>query len=153
MSTTFLSRYRRVALNPMPLQLLLADELLDVHVLEGDHPDPGDEAGRPVHVPHPGVVQGDVEVGVAVLVSHLEVELVGQVEAALGLDDVLEHPQHVPVLLVELQLHVGLVALEILGAHWRSSSPPVGSYAPAVLIGHSPSSWSFSTAWSFRTAG
>src|SRR5262245_9105430 len=142
MSTVFLSRYRRVALNPMvaPLQLLLADELLDVDILEGDHPDPGDEAGRTVHVPHPGVVQGDVEVGVAILVAHLEVELVGQVEAALGLDDVLEHPQHVPVLLVELQLHVGLVALEILGAHWRSSSSRAASCAPAVIIGHSPSS-------------
>src|SRR5215217_6603721 len=150
MSTVFLSRYRRVALKPMsvPIQpderseLVLADELLDVHVLEGDHPDPGDEAGRPVHVPHPGVVQGDVEVGVAVLVAHLEVELVGQVEAALGLDDVLEHAQHVPVLLVELQLHVGLVALEILGAHLRSSSSGAVSYAPAVIIGQSPSSWS-----------
>src|SRR5215213_2848762 len=150
MSTVFLSRYRRVALNPMVSrfspdgrsELVLADELLDVHVLEGDHPDPGDEAGRPVHVPHPGVVQGDVEVGVAVLVAHLEVELVGQVEAALSLDDVLEHAQHVPVLLVELQLHVGLVALEILGAHWRSSSSGAVWYAPAVIIGQSPSSWS-----------
>jgi hypothetical protein len=67
-------------------------------------------------------VQGDVEVGVAVLVADLEVELVGQIEAALGLDDVLEHPEHVLVLLVELQLHVGLVALEVLGAHCPSSS-------------------------------
>src|SRR5215211_2200232 len=129
MSTVFLSRYRRVALNPMDApfrrdgsDLVLADELFDVHVLEGDHPDPGHEAGRPVHVPYPGVVQGDVEVGVAVLVTHLEVELVGQVEAALGLDDVLEHAHHVPVLLVELQLHVGLVALGILGAHQQSPS-------------------------------
>src|SRR4029434_4805653 len=161
MSTVFLSRYRPVAVNPMdasfsrfvpsrrgppfcssrprtPSQLFLADELLDVHVLEGDHPDPGDEAGRPVHVPHPGVVQGDVEVGVAVLVAHLQIELVGQVEAALGLDDVLEHPQDVPVLLVELQLHVGLVALEVLGAHWRSSVSPAVWYAPAVLMGNPP---------------
>src|SRR5919108_2670034 len=124
MSTVFLSRYRRVALNPTvrPLQLVLADELLDVDVLEGDHPYPGNEAGGPVHVPHPGVVEGDVEVGLAVLVAHLQVELVGEVEAALRLDDVLEHVQHVAVLLVELQLHVGLVALEVLGAHRPSSS-------------------------------
>ena len=31
--------------------------------------------------------------------------------------DVLGMFQYVPVLLVELQLHVGLVALEVLGAH------------------------------------
>jgi len=62
------------------------------------------------------------KIGVAVLVADLQVELVGQIKAALGLDRILEHPEHVRVLLVELQLNLGLVALEVLGAHCPSSS-------------------------------
>src|SRR6266704_1475078 len=63
-----------------------------------------------------------VDVDVGVLVADLEVDLVGEVEAALGLDDVLEHAEHVPVLVVELQLDIRLVPLEVLGAH-RPSCP------------------------------
>ena len=45
---------------------------------------------------------------------------VGQVEPPFGLDHVGEQRQDVSVLLVELKLHLGLVALEVLFAH-----PPV----------------------------
>ena len=58
-----------------------------------------------------------VEVGATVLDLHIELDVVGQVEAALGLDDVLEHRKHVPVLAIQLQLDFRLVPLEILGAH------------------------------------
>ena len=53
--------------------------------------------------------------GVADRLPHL----VGQVEAPLGLHDVREHRADVLVLLVQLELDVGLVPLEILGAHGR----------------------------------
>src|SRR6266508_6289236 len=46
------------------LQLLLADQLLDVHVLEGHDTDLVDEAGWTVHVPDPGVLQREIEIGV-----------------------------------------------------------------------------------------
>ena len=62
-----------------------------------------------------------LEVGAPVFAAHVEIDLVGEVEAALGLDDVLEHRQHVSVLAVELQLDLGFVPLEILGAHENAS--------------------------------
>src|SRR5205807_61699 len=65
----------------------------------------------------------DLEVDLAVRCADLQVDLVGQVEPPLGLDDVAEETDHVPVLAIELQLHVGLVALEVLGAHRRTSLP------------------------------
>src|SRR6266498_5586448 len=79
----------------VPLDLVLADQLFDVDVLEGHDADLVDEAGRAIHVPYPGVIECEVEVGLAVLVAHLQVDLVGQVEATIGLDDVLEHAEHV----------------------------------------------------------
>ena len=72
----------------------------------------------PVHVPDPRVLQLELEVGRGrprCCTSMLH--LVGEVEAPLGLDDVREHRQDVAVLLVELELDLGLVPLEILGAH------------------------------------
>ena len=71
----------------------------------------------PVHVPDPRVAQLQIEVGAAVGLLDLEVHLVGQIEAALGLDDVLEHRQDVAVLAIELELDLGLVPLEVLAAH------------------------------------
>src|SRR3712207_7521191 len=49
--------------------------------------------------------------------SHLQVDGVGEVEAPLGLHHVGELPDDVPVLAIELQLHLGLVLLQVLGAH------------------------------------
>src|SRR5690606_20056885 len=93
-------------------------QLLDVDVLEGDDALFLDEPRGAVDVPHPGVVHGDLEPGLPAAAGvDLHVDLVGQVEPPLGLDDVAEQPHHVAVLAVELQLHVGLVLLEILGAH------------------------------------
>src|SRR5687768_4462910 len=43
--------------------------------------------------------------------------VVGGVEPSLCFDHVREHAHHVAVLTVELQLHLGLVPLEILRAH------------------------------------
>src|SRR5581483_3011390 len=90
---------------------------LDVDVLEGQHLHRLGEASRAVHVPHPGVAHGDLEKHVARLRTRLHVDLVAQVEAAVGLDDVFEDADHVAVLAIERQLHLGLVLLEVLGAH------------------------------------
>src|SRR6185436_8198343 len=56
---------------------------------------------------------------------------VGQVEAALGLHHVGELGHDVPVLLVEGELHLGLVLLEILGAH-GCTPPDSGASSPSA---------------------
>src|SRR3712207_9301865 len=69
--------------------------------------------------------------------SHLQVDGVGEVEAPLGLHHVGELPDDVPVLAIELQLHLGLVLLQVLGAHrgspdtWRMS--PSSTMAPEQI--------------------
>src|ERR1700722_8085026 len=104
--------------------LLLGDlevalgQFLDVHVLERNNSYILHETRRPVHVPHPGILHRDLEEHLAVVGrADVQLHLVGQVEAALGLDDMAEQPDHVPVLAVELELHLGLVLLEILRTH------------------------------------
>lgn len=73
-------------------------ELFHIDVLERHHSNILDETGRTVHVPHPGVVHLDLEVDLAVGVAHVQVDLVGQVETALGLHHVGELADDVPVL-------------------------------------------------------
>src|SRR5690606_33813904 len=102
---------------PPPGLDLLGGELLDVHVLERDDAHALHEAAGAVHVPHPGVAQVELDVGAPTPVADGLRDLVREVEPPLGLDDVREHRADVLVLLVELELDVGLVALEILGAH------------------------------------
>ena len=75
-----LPRWHRPASALGGLDLLRA-ELLDVDVLERDHLDVLGEAGRSVHVPHPGVGHRHLEVHVAGLGPRLDVDLVAQVEA------------------------------------------------------------------------
>src|SRR5262245_22219488 len=117
-------------------------QLLDVDVLERHHADVLDEPRRPVHVPHPGVVHLDLEVDLAVDVADVQVDLVGQIEPALRLHHVRELTHDVAVLAIELELHLGLVLLEILGAHrvppslslcWTAPTGPPGLANPATL--------------------
>src|ERR1700761_8667903 len=104
------------------LQLGLGD-LFDVDVLERHDAHVLDEPRGPVHVPDPSVVQRQFEEDFAVrAAANVEAVVVREVEAALGLDHVREQPHHVSVLAVELQLHLGFVLLEILGAHATPSS-------------------------------
>src|SRR5258708_2597056 len=93
-------------------------QFLNVDVLEGDYPNVLHEPRRAVHIPHPGVLHGDLEEHLAVVRGvHIELNLIGEVEPALGLDHMTEQPDHIAVLAVELQLHLCLVLLEILRAH------------------------------------
>src|SRR5215472_7840946 len=93
-------------------------ELLDVDVLKRDDLDVLDEPGGPVHVPHPGVLHGDLEEHLTVVGgADVQLDLVGEVEPALGLDHVGEQAHDVPILPIELELHLGLVFLEIFRAH------------------------------------
>src|SRR6516164_8579111 len=93
-------------------------ELLDVDVLERHDLDVLDEPGGPVHVPHPGVLHGDLEEHLAVIGrADVQLDLVGEVEPALGLDHMGKQPHDVPILPIELELHLGLVLLEIFRAH------------------------------------
>src|SRR4051794_18423748 len=45
-------------------------QLLDIHVLEGEHPHVLDEPSGPVHVPHPGVPHVHLEVHLAVGIAR-----------------------------------------------------------------------------------
>src|SRR5262249_59997075 len=74
------------------------------------------------------------EVHLAVL-RRADVELDGvrEVEAPLRLDHVREQAHDVPVLAVELELHLGLVLLEILRAHARPSCLTcAGAHGPGM---------------------
>src|SRR5689334_15060255 len=72
-------------------------QLLDVDVLEGHDPDVLDETGRAVDVPDPRVGHRHVEEDLSAVAAHLEVDRVGEVEAALRLDDVGEETDDVAV--------------------------------------------------------
>src|SRR5581483_7660153 len=93
-------------------------QFLDVNVLERDDPHVLDKTGRAVHVPDPRVPHGDLEVDLAVIARpHVELDVVGQIEPAFGLDHMREQPDYVAVLPIELQLHLGLILLKVLRAH------------------------------------
>src|SRR3712207_557376 len=123
-------------------------ELLDVDVLEGQYPYVAHEARRTVHVPHPRVGELELEVDLAAGLADLQVDGVGQVEAPLGLHHVGELADDVPVLAIELQLHLGLVLLEVLGAHL--GSPDTGRMAPSSTMPAGPVSWSSRSACASR---
>ncbi len=52
-----------------------------------------------------------------VLVAQVHLDVVGEVEPALGLDHVGEQRQDVAVLLVQLELHLGFIPLQVFAAH------------------------------------
>src|ERR1700677_558260 len=99
-----------------PPQLGLLD-LFDVDVLEGDDPHLLDEPRRPVHVPHPGVGQSELEGDLTVGVAWHHLDAVRQVEPPLGLHDVAELADDVLVFAVQRELHLGFVLFEILSTH------------------------------------
>src|SRR3954467_6626756 len=78
----------------------------------------------------------------------LQVHGVGQVEAPFGLHHVRELPDDVPILAIELQLHLGLVLLQVLGAH--RGSPDTGRMAPSSTMPAAPVSWSTRSACASR---
>src|SRR6266480_7035822 len=93
-------------------------KFLDVDVFEGHDLDVLNEPGGPVHVPHPGVLHGDLEEHLTVVGrADVQLDLVGEVEPALGLDHMGKQAHDVPILPIELELHLGLVFLEIFRAH------------------------------------
>src|SRR5690349_13479068 len=70
--------------------------------------------------------------------ADLEIHVIGEIEPALGLNDVREQPDDVAVLAIELQLHLGLVFLEVLRAHVLSSAAAgarAASSAPLAVPG------------------
>ena len=82
-------------------------------------------AGRYMSQTHASASSSRKYVCPAWSVSDLQIDLVGEVEAALRLDDVAEHREHVAVLPEELELDLGLVALQVLATH---------AQGPRVLI-------------------
>lgn len=98
-------------------KVFAAGQFFDVDVLEGDHSDVLDEARGAVNIPDPRVLQSQVEVNLTVCAAGLEIDVVGQIEPSLRLDNVAEKTDYVPVLTVELQLHVGFIVFKVLGTH------------------------------------
>src|SRR6266851_5124033 len=114
------------------LQVALG-QFLDIDVLEGHDPHVLHVPGRAIHIPDPRVVHCDLEEHLAVIgCAHLEVHVVGEIEPALGLNHVREEPDDVAVFAIELQLHLGLVLLEILRAHVLPSAAAGASGASSV---------------------
>src|SRR6266436_3144994 len=114
------------------LQVALG-QFLDIDVLERHDPHVLHEPGRAIHIPDPRVVHRDLEEHLAVVgCAHLEVHVVGEIEPALGLNHVREEPDDVAVFAIELQLHLGLVLLEILRAHFLPSAAAGASGASSV---------------------
>jgi hypothetical protein len=102
------------------------------------------EPAPAVHVPHPGIDELDLDDGAGAVAGDVHLDLVGQVEAALGLDGVPEHASHVLVLLGQLQLAVGLEVLEVLGAHESTLCPgPAGGAFAAMTCGDAVSGRAF----------
>ena len=58
------------------------------------------------------------------LIEDFHLDGVGQVEAPLGLDGIREHRTDVAVLVHERELTVGLVVLEVFGAHGATRTRP-----------------------------
>src|SRR5258708_20348172 len=83
-------------------------------------------------------MHGDLEEHLAVVSrADLEVDIVGEVEPALGLHHVREEADDVAVLAIELELHFGLVLLEILRAHVLPSAAAgarAGSTMPSAPL-------------------
>src|SRR5690625_2309846 len=97
-------------------------QLFNVDVLESDHPNGLDEPGRAVHVPHPGIPEGQFEEHLTAGGVHLQVHIVRQVETPFCLDHIRAQPDDVAVLAVERQFGLGLVVLQVIGTH-RSIMP------------------------------
>ena len=95
----------------------LGGELLDVHVLEGEHPHRLHEAVGTVDVPHPHVVHGQLEVEVVLGVLAHEFDLVGQVKPALGLHHVAKLRHDVAILAEQRQFHFSVVVFELVLVH------------------------------------
>src|SRR5205809_1880469 len=109
---------------------VLVREVLDVHVVDRHNLHPADEPGRPVHVPHPGVGELDLEPGTAGPFVLGNVDMVGEIEPAFGLDRVGEHGEDIAVLLPQPEFQVVLVAFDVFFAHGSSSRCRTGPGPP-----------------------
>src|SRR5258706_595163 len=117
----------------MPLQLGRR-QLFDVDVLERQDPNLGDESGLSIHVPYPCVAQLHFDHRLGGVSADVQLDVVGQIEPALGLHGVAEHGRDVLVLLSELELTLGLEVLEIVGAQRGCSITPRGSARSGVAL-------------------
>ncbi|MBG9887139.1 hypothetical protein ABE10_11470, partial [Bacillus toyonensis] len=95
-------------------------ELLDVDVLEREHAHGLHETVGAIDVPHPDVAHRHLEVEVVLGVATDDVDVVGEIEAPLRLDHVLELRHDVPVLPVESELELAVVVVESLVVHGPS---------------------------------
>ena len=86
-------------------------ELLDVDVLERDHPDLLDEARRAVHVPDPRIGHANLVVDLAARITRNQLHGISQVETAFGLHHIGKLANHVAVFAVHGQLDVCLVVV------------------------------------------
>ena len=89
------------------------------------------EPGGTVDVPHPGVLEGELEEDLPSVGAHLDIDGVGQVEPSLGLHHVGEQGGNVAVLPVQRELQLVLIGLEVFCAH-RAIMPARGAQAQQV---------------------
>ena len=55
--------------------------------------------------------------------ASVHIDTIGEIETALGFDDVPEHREHVAVFLVDLEFDLGFVPLQVFFVHSDSLSP------------------------------
>ncbi|QCH29829.1 Hypothetical protein Blongum51A_0228 [Bifidobacterium longum] len=92
-------------------------DFFDVHVLEGHDAHGLDETAGTVDIPYPCVSQLHIEIHVLTSGTHVEIDLIRQVEATLSLHHIGEQLDDVTVFPIQREFGVGFVIVEILGTH------------------------------------
>src|SRR5690554_2003196 len=96
---------------------ILRIELLDVDVFEGEHAHRLHEPVGTVDIPHPDIVHGQFEVEIVLGVLPHQLDLIGQVEPPLRLNDIAELAYDVPVFPEQRKLDLAVVILELVVIH------------------------------------
>ena len=103
-----------------------------------------DEPGGPVDVPHPGVLEGELEEDLPAAGAYLDVNGIGQVEPPFSLHHVGEQGGDIAVLPVQRELQLVLIGLEVFCAHraimparslWRRQAAGASRPCPRVAPG------------------
>ena len=98
-------------------------DFFDVHVLEGHDAHGLDETAGTVDIPYPCVSQLHIEIHVLTSGTHVEIDLIRQVEATLSLHHIGEQLDDVTVFPIQREFGVGFVIVEILGTCLLYTSP------------------------------
>ncbi len=92
-------------------------QLFDVDVFEREDGHGAHETVGAVDIPHPHVVEGELEVEIVAAFLDFPRDLVGQVEAPFGLDDVAKLGHDIAILAIEGKLGFPVVVVKVFWFH------------------------------------